>query len=41
MHLGELTNLFQKFINQIIDFVSFETEERPYPFNSINNKKDD
>lgn len=40
-HLGELTNLFQKFINQIIDFVSFETEERPYPFNSINNKKDD
>ena len=26
-NLGDLTNVFQKFINQIIDFVTFETEE--------------
>ena len=36
-NLGDLTNVFQKFINQIIDFVTFETEERPYPFNSLKN----
>ncbi len=40
-NLGDLTNVFQKFINQIIDFVTFETEERPYPFNSLKNSEDD
>ena len=40
-NLGDLTNVFQKFINQIIDFVTFETEERPYPFNSLTNSEDD